>query len=88
MSGNGVRHVVAWSECVVSSDGELIMKKKVAKKLNLNLDDLTVESFKTSSDLEQVAGGHTYCYYASCYNTCGSTCDYSCGQMTCNGGPC
>lgn len=57
------------------------MKKKTAKKMRLNLDDLKVESFATSSDLKMVAAGAGTCNEP--------TCTYSCGQvLTCNGGPC
>jgi len=68
----------------------------MSKKLQLN--DLRLKSFVTKPDEIAVRGGSDY---AACidpgsgsvpytqWQSCGGTCDYSCGQYyTCNGGPC
>lgn len=70
------------------------MKKKFA----LQLKDLKVKSFVTKENAgDKVKGGATayhgstcysICAGVTCYESCNGTCEYSCGQLTCNGGPC
>jgi len=62
-------------------------------KLTLNLDDLSVDSFDTSTTRSAkgtVFGEQCTCYTnctcpgcPTCVNTCGATCAYTCDDPTC-----